>query len=98
MTMKLATGIWMFSNAPDRFCTEGYRESLRPQDALAAIAKVKSVKGVEIRQTDNVRFTCKGNEALTKGKRTGLRWRDDKFITFQAFCLSRIWAPAPENP
>ena len=52
MTMKLVTGIWMFSNAPDRFCTEGYRESLRPQDALAAIAKVKSVKGVEIRQTD----------------------------------------------
>jgi len=52
MTLKFSAGTWMFSSAPDRYCTEGYREQPRFQEALAAIAKLKSIKGVEIRQTD----------------------------------------------
>lgn len=50
--LKYAVGIWTFSNAADRYCTEGYRETPRFQEILAAISKIKGIKGVEIRQTD----------------------------------------------
>ena len=52
MTPKYATGIWVFSNTPDRYCTDGYRDDMKLPDALAAAAKVKGLKGVELRQTD----------------------------------------------
>ncbi len=52
MTLKLATGLWVYSNVQDRFCVEGYRETPRMQDIVQAIAKLKGIKGVEIRQTD----------------------------------------------
>lgn len=52
MTLKLATGLWVYSNAQDRFCSEGYRESTRVQEIIPAIAKQKSIKAVELRQTD----------------------------------------------
>ena len=52
MTLRLATGLWVFSAAADRFCMEGYRETIRTPDILATIAKLKSIKAVEIRQTD----------------------------------------------
>lgn len=52
MTLKLATGLWVYSNAQDRFCVEGYREMPRVQDVIPAIAKLKGIKAVELRQTD----------------------------------------------
>ncbi len=52
MTLRLATGLWVFSPAPDRFCAEGYRDNVRVPDVLATIAKLKAIKAVEIRQTD----------------------------------------------
>ncbi len=52
MTLRLATGLWVFSNTADRFCVEGYRDMPRTADVLATIAKLKGIKGVEIRQTD----------------------------------------------
>ena len=39
MTLKLATGLWVYSNAQDRFCVEGYREVPRLQDIIPAIEK-----------------------------------------------------------
>lgn len=52
MTLRLATGLWVYSNVMDRFCSEGYRDVPKVADVLASIAKLKGVKGVEIRQTD----------------------------------------------
>ena len=52
MSLKLATGLWVYSNVQDRFCTEGYREAPRLQDVIPTIAKLKGIKGIELRQTD----------------------------------------------
>lgn len=52
MSIRFSTGMWLFSNAADRYCTEGYRDVPRTQDILAAIAKLKTIRGVEVRQTD----------------------------------------------
>lgn len=52
MTLKLATGLWVYSTVQDRFCPEGYREAPRSQDVIPAIAKLKGIRGVELRQTD----------------------------------------------
>lgn len=51
-SVKFATGLWVFGSAADRYCTEGYRDTPRVQEALAAVSKVKGIKGIEIRQTD----------------------------------------------
>ena len=52
MTLKFSTGLWVFSSAPDQYCNDGYRETPKLQEALAAASKIKLIKGVEIRQTD----------------------------------------------
>jgi len=52
MFLKLSTGLWAFSSAPDRYCTHGYRDPLRFQEKLAITSKIKGIKGVEISQTD----------------------------------------------
>lgn len=52
MTLKFSTGLWVFSNAIDRYCTEGYRDTPRLQEILSSIAKLKGIKGVEVRQSD----------------------------------------------
>lgn len=52
MTLRLATGLWVFSPASDRYCADGYRDLPRTVDVLATIAKLKGIKGVEVRQTD----------------------------------------------
>ncbi len=52
MALKFSTGLWIFANTPDRYCEEGYRETPRMQESLAAMAKIRGVKGIEIRQTD----------------------------------------------
>jgi len=52
MTVKFSTGLWVFSNSPDRFCPEGYREAPKVTEAIALAAKIKGLKGVEISQTD----------------------------------------------
>lgn len=52
MIPKFSVGLWVFSGAPDRYCTEGYRETLKTQEKLAAISKIKGIKAVEVAQTD----------------------------------------------
>lgn len=52
MTLRFATGVWIYSNAADRFCVDGYRDAPKFQEVLSNISKIKGVKGVEIRQTD----------------------------------------------
>ena len=67
MSFKFATGIWVFSSAPDRYCAEGYRDVPRVQDALAAAAKIKGIKGIELRQTDiKPDFTVKDTKKMLK--------------------------------
>lgn len=52
MTLRFAAGIWIFSGAPDRYCTDGYRETPKLQEALASAGKIKGIKAVELRQSD----------------------------------------------
>ncbi len=52
MTLKLSTGLWVYSNVQDRFCAEGYRDAPVLQEVIPAIAKLKGIKGVELRQCD----------------------------------------------
>ncbi|MFM1921806.1 MAG: hypothetical protein RLZZ303_3440 [Candidatus Hydrogenedentota bacterium] len=49
---RLSAGVWIYSTAPDRYCPEGYRDPIKFPEIIAAIAKVKTVGAVEIRQTD----------------------------------------------
>lgn len=52
MTLRLSVALNVFSGSPDRYCPEGYRESSRIQDRLATVSKLKSIKAVEVSQTD----------------------------------------------
>ncbi len=52
MTLKFSTGVWVYSGAGDRYCTDGYREPVKFQEAISSLAKIKAIRGVEIRQTD----------------------------------------------
>ncbi len=52
MTLRFATGVWIYSSAADRFCVDGYRDTPKLQEILSNISKIKGVKAVEIRQTD----------------------------------------------
>ncbi len=52
MTLKISLALSVFSGGQDRYCTEGYRDTPRTQERLAAISKLKGVKAVEISQTD----------------------------------------------
>lgn len=52
MALKLSLALSNFTSANDRYCVEGYREMPRLQERLAAAAKIKGVKAVEISQTD----------------------------------------------
>jgi xylose isomerase len=52
MSLKISTSLSIFSGSPDRYCPDGYRDPLRIQEALAAVAKVRGIKGVELAQTD----------------------------------------------
>lgn len=52
MTLKISTGLGVFSGAADRYCPSGYRDPLRMQERFSAISKIKAIKGVEISQTD----------------------------------------------
>lgn len=52
MNFKLAASLNIFSGSPDRYCPQGYRDSLRIQERLVALSKIKGLSGVEIAQTD----------------------------------------------
>lgn len=52
MTLRFSTGLWVFSGSPDRYCTTGYRDPLRLQDAVAVVSKIKGIRAVEVSQTD----------------------------------------------
>ncbi len=52
MKLKVSASLQLFSPAPDRHCPEGYRELTRVQERLAALSKIKGVKGVEVCQRD----------------------------------------------
>jgi sugar phosphate isomerase/epimerase len=52
MTLKLSAALSTYGSWPDRYCPEGYRDPLRTQERLAAVAKIKGVKGIEISQND----------------------------------------------
>ena len=52
MTLKISLALSMFDGGHDKFCTDGYRETPRLQEKLSTVSKLKSVKGVELQQTD----------------------------------------------
>lgn len=52
MTLRISVALRIFSGAPDRYCTDGYRDTPRFQEKLSATAKLKGITAVEIEQTD----------------------------------------------
>lgn len=52
MSLKISASLDMFSGSPDSYCPTGYRDPLRLQDRLAALSKIKTIKAVEVAQTD----------------------------------------------
>ena len=52
MTLKISTGLGLFSSAPDRYCPGGYRDSMRMAERLSAISKIKGIRAVEVSQLD----------------------------------------------
>jgi sugar phosphate isomerase/epimerase len=60
MTLKISTGLWVFSRMADRYCTDGYHEVTRTQDRIAAASKIKGIGAVEVSQNDvSAEFTVK---------------------------------------
>ena len=52
MSLRIASSLWVFSSGGDQLSPEGFREMPRVQERLAAAAKIKGIKAVEIAQTD----------------------------------------------
>ena len=54
MTQKISLALSVFSSGVDRYCTDGYRDTPRLQERIAAAAKLsnKGVKAVELEQLD----------------------------------------------
>ncbi len=67
MTLKIAATLAIFSDAPDRYCPQGYRDPIKTQERLAAISKIRGIKAVEIAQTDITNdFPAKEIKRITK--------------------------------
>jgi sugar phosphate isomerase/epimerase len=52
MSLRFAACLGIYGPWPDRYCPEGYRDAMRVQERLAALAKIKGIKGVELSQND----------------------------------------------
>jgi xylose isomerase len=52
MTLRISAALWVFSGGLEQGAAEGARELVRPQDRLAAAAKIKGIKAVELAQND----------------------------------------------
>ncbi len=67
MTLKISLALSIFSGAADRYCIEGYRDSLKLQERISAAAKLKGVKAVELEQTDiTSEFSAKDVKRMLK--------------------------------
>ena len=52
MTPKFSAALAAYGPWPDRYCPEGYRDEMRIQERLAAIGKIKGIRGIEVSQHD----------------------------------------------
>jgi len=52
MSLRFSVALSVFGNTVDRFCPQGYRDDLKLTDRLVAIAKLKTIKAVEVCQND----------------------------------------------
>jgi len=52
MTLKIAASLDAFSEAPDRYCPDGYRDTMRVPEKITAISKIKGIKAIELNQSD----------------------------------------------
>ncbi len=52
MSFTYSTGLWLFSDARDKYCVEGYREPIKFQEALGLVSKVRGISAIELSQTD----------------------------------------------
>ena len=48
----MALALNVFSTGADRFCPQGYRETMRLQERISAASKLKGIDAVELDQTD----------------------------------------------
>lgn len=52
MSLRFSVSLNVFGTTADRYCPSGYREELKLTEKLAAIAKLKTIKAVEVSQND----------------------------------------------
>ena len=52
LTLRFSAVLSIFSGAPDRYCSGGYRDVPRVQERVAVAAKLKGIKAVEASQRD----------------------------------------------
>lgn len=52
MGLRISLSLNIFSGGADKYCTTGYRDTPKVQERLAAAAKLKGVKAIEIDQID----------------------------------------------
>lgn len=52
MSLRISVALSVFGGGADQFCTDGYRDNPRFQERLSTVAKLKTIKAVEIQQTD----------------------------------------------
>lgn len=52
MTLKISTGLSVFSSAPDHYCPGGYRDGMRMAERIAAVSKIKGIRAIELSQLD----------------------------------------------
>lgn len=54
MSLKMSLALSIFSGGADRYCTDGYRETPKVQERIAAAAKLKQkgIKAIELEQSD----------------------------------------------
>jgi xylose isomerase len=67
MALRLSVALDVFSGSPDRYCPQGYRDTLRIQERLSIASKIKGIKAVEIAQSDvSAEFPVKELKRLLK--------------------------------
>ncbi|MCC6153859.1 MAG: sugar phosphate isomerase/epimerase [Candidatus Hydrogenedentes bacterium] len=52
MALRLSMSLDVFGSSPDRFCPQGFRDPMRPQEKISLAAKIKGIKAIEVSQKD----------------------------------------------
>lgn len=98
MSLRISAGLWIFAGGIDPLSPEGYREMPRVQDRLAAVAKIKGIKAVEIAQTDiSAEFPVREMKRIFKEYNLLCSGVSANFATDRRFMLSAFGHQHPKT-